>query len=46
MFNRGKPGEDWVHVQALVLDKKDYATKEYSGTATACRYKVGVKFAD
>jgi len=28
MFNRRK---NWVQVQALVLDKKVYASKQYSG---------------
>ena len=46
MFGRGKLMRGGVAAQALVLEKKIYATAVESGMAAACRYQLRVKLED
>src|SRR5205807_3388627 len=41
-----KLSRDGAQAQALVLEKKIYATEVESGMASACRYQLRVKFED
>jgi hypothetical protein len=46
MFGRGKLMRGGVAAQALVLDKKVYASGVETGRADACRYRLRVRFDD
>ena len=46
MFDRNKLSRDGAQAQALVLEKKVYASGVESGMASACRYELRVKFQD
>jgi hypothetical protein len=46
MFDKHKLSRDGAQAQALVLEKKIYATGVESGMASACRYQLRVKFED
>lgn len=46
MFGRGKLMREGVAAQALVLDKKVYASGMQTGRADACRYRLRVRFDD
>jgi Domain of unknown function (DUF1707) len=46
MFDRHRLRRDGAQAQALVLEKKIYATEVESGMASACRYRLRVKFED
>jgi hypothetical protein len=46
MFDKHKLSRDGVQAQALVLQKKVYASEVQSGRASACRYLLRVKFED
>ena len=46
MFDKHKLRRDGSQAQALVLEKKIYATEVESGMTSACRYQLRVKFAD
>jgi uncharacterized protein DUF1707 len=46
MFDRHRLSRDGAQAQALVLDKKVYATEVGSGLASACRYQLRVRFED
>ncbi len=46
MFDRHKLRRDGAQAQALVLEKKIYATEVESGMTSACRYRLRVKFED
>jgi hypothetical protein len=46
MFDKHKLRRDGVQAQALVLEKKIYATEVESGMTSACRYQLRVKFED
>src|SRR5947209_8520901 len=46
MFDKHKLSRDGAQAQALVLEKKTYATEDQTGRASACRYRLRVKFAD
>jgi hypothetical protein len=46
MFGRGGLMRDGVAAQALVLDKKAYASGAETGRTKACRYRLRVRFED
>jgi hypothetical protein len=46
MFDKHKLSRDGAQAQALVLEKKIYATEVESGMTSACRYHLRVKFED
>src|SRR5438270_8992355 len=46
MFDKHKVSRDGAQAQALVLEKKIYATEVESGMTSACRYQLRVKFED
>jgi hypothetical protein len=46
MFEKHKRSPDGAQAQALVLEKKIYATEVESGRTSACRYQLRVKFGD
>jgi Domain of unknown function (DUF1707) len=46
MFDWHKLRRDGARAQALVLEKKVYATEVESGMTSACRYRLRVKFED
>ena len=46
MFDKHKLRRDGAQAQALVLEKKIYATEVESGMTSACRYQLRVKFED
>src|SRR5437763_362129 len=46
MFDKHKVSRDGAQAQALVLEKKIYATEVESGLTSACRYQLRVKFED
>jgi hypothetical protein len=46
MFDKHKLSRDGAEAQALVLEKKIYATEVESGMTSACRYQLRVKFED
>ncbi len=46
MFDKGKLMREGVPAQALVLEKKVYASGYSTGRTDACRYKLRVKFDD
>jgi hypothetical protein len=46
MFDKHKLSRDGAQAQALVLEKKIYATEVESGMTSACRYDLRVKFED
>ena len=46
MFGKHKLSRDGAQAQALVIEKKIYATEVESGTTSACRYKLRVRFED
>lgn len=46
MLDRHKLRRDGAQAQALVLEKKIYATEVESGMTSACRYRLRVKFED
>ena len=46
MFEKHKLSRNGAQAQALVLDKKIYATEVESGLTSACRYQLRVKFED
>lgn len=46
MFDWHKLRRDGAQAQALVLEKKIYATEVESGMTSACRYRLRVKFED
>jgi hypothetical protein len=46
MFDKHKLSHDGAQAEAVVLEKKVYATTTGGGAATACRYLLRVKFED
>jgi hypothetical protein len=46
VFEKRKLMKDGLQAQALVLEKKAYASGVETGRASACRYKLQVKFED
>jgi Domain of unknown function (DUF1707) len=46
MFDKHKLSRDGAQAQALVLEKKIYASEVESGMTSACRYQLRVKFED